>query len=185
MGGGNALREASSREAGGLGLAPEERPVVERLTALGIAYERYQHPPIATAESAGEHWARIDAVHCKNLFLRNQQGSRHYLVILEHTKRANLRSVAAQIGDGKLSFASPDRLMRYLGVMPGSVSPFGLIHDHERHVRVYLDHTLKIAPRISFHPNINTATIVLCQEDFYRFLASCRNPIHHVNVAGG
>ena len=62
-------------------------------------------------EAAGEHWARIDAVHCKNLFLRNQKGNRHYLVIVEHTKRADLRRVADQIGDGKLSFASPERLM--------------------------------------------------------------------------
>ena len=185
MGGGDASQEAGSAATGATVLAPQEGPVVERLTALGIAYERYQHPPIATAESAGEHWSNIDAVQCKNLFLRNQKGLRHYLVILEHTKRADLRSVASQIGDGKLSFASPDRLMRYLGVTPGSVSPFGLIHDHERHVRVYLDHALKSAPRISFHPNVNTATIVLRQEDFWRFLASCRNPIHVVKVARG
>ena len=89
-----------------------EIPVYERLDALGIPYERFEHPPIATADAAGEHWAVIHAVHCKNLFLRNQKGNRHYLVIVEHTKRADLRRVADQIGDGKLSFASPERLMR-------------------------------------------------------------------------
>ncbi len=164
--------------------APEEGPVAARLEALGIAYERYEHPPIATAESAGEHWARIDAVHCKNLFLRNQKGTRHYLVILEHTKRADLRAVADQIGDGKLSFASPDRLQKHLGVTPGSVSPFGLIHDQDHHVRVYLDRTLTAATRISFHPNINTATLVLSRADFQRFLASCGNLVREVNVDG-
>src|SRR3712207_9034519 len=66
------------------------------------------------------------------------------------------RSVADQIGDGKLSFASPERLLTYLGVTPGSVSPFGLIHDRDRHVRVYLDRSLRDAERISFHPYINT-----------------------------
>lgn len=162
----------------------EEQVVRERLRALEIPYERYEHPPIATAESAGEHWADIDAVHCKNLFLRNQKGTRHYLVILEHTKRADLRAVADQIGDGKLSFASPDRLMKYLGVTPGSVSPFGLIHDHDEHVRVYLDRALKHAPRISFHPNINTATLVLALADFERFLSTCGNLVGDVNVDG-
>ncbi len=160
----------------------EERVVAERLRDLEIPYERYEHPPIATAEAAGAHWAQIEAVHCKNLFLRNQKGTRHYLVILEHTKRADLRAVASQIGDGKLSFASPDRLLRHLGVTPGSVSPFGLIHDPERHVRVYLDRPLRRAPRISFHPNINTATLVLALADFERFLAACGHAVRWVDV---
>jgi len=147
-----------------------EVPVYARLGELGIAYERFEHPPIATADAAGEHWTAIDAVHCKNLFLRNQKGNRYYLVIVEHTKRADLRRVADQIGDGKLSFASPDRLMTLLSVTPGSVSPFGLIHDRERQVHVFLDRALASATRISFHPNINTRTIVLAFADFERFL---------------
>jgi Ala-tRNA(Pro) deacylase len=150
-----------------------EKPVVERLEALGITFERYEHPPIATAAEGDEHWSAIDAAHCKNLFLRNQKGDRHYLVIIEHTKRADLRHVANQIGDGKLSFASPERLMKYLAVTPGSVSPYALIHDRERHVRLFIDRDLKTAERISFHPNMNTATIVTRLSDFVRFLESC------------
>lgn len=161
---------------------PEERPVMARLHELGIAWERFAHPAIATADAAGEHWARIDAVHCKNLFLRNQKGNRHYLVILEHTKRADLRAVADQIGDGKLSFASPERLREHLGVSPGSVSPFGLIHDVGKQVRVYLDRTLAQASRISFHPNINTLTYVLALDEFRRYLSSTGNPVSEVRV---
>ena len=164
-------------------MTPQEERVGAYLRGLGIQFEPHQHPPIATAEEGELHWAGIDAVHCKNLFLRNQKGTRHYLVILAHTKRADLRAVADQIGDGKLSFASPDRLMKYLGVTPGSVSPFGLIHDHDHHVRVYLDRELKRAPRISFHPNINTATFVLSYSDFERFLASCENVVRYVDVS--
>ena len=137
---------------------------------LGIAYERFEHPPVPTVEEAEKHWAGIDAAHCKNLFLRNQKGNRHYLVIIAHTKRADLRAVANQIGDGKLSFASPERLMTYLGVTPGSVSPAGLINDREHHVRVFLDRDLKTAARISFHPNVNTATLTVSFADFQRFL---------------
>ena len=117
--------------------------MLDRLTSLGIAYERFEHPPVPTVEEAEKHWAGIDAAHCKNLFLRNQKGNRHYLVIIAHTKRADLRAVANQIGDGKLSFASPERLMTHLGVTPGSVSPAGLINDREHHVRVFLDRDLE------------------------------------------
>ena len=164
-------------------MTPQEERVAHYLATLGIPFERHEHPAIATAEEGEVHWAGIEAVHCKNLFLRNQKGTRHYLVILAHTKRADLRSVADQIGDGTLSFASAERLMKYLGVTPGSVSPFGLIHDHDHHVRVDLDRELKQAPRISFHPNINTATLVLTYGDFERFLASCENLVRYVDVS--
>lgn len=154
----------------------------ERLAALGISYERHEHPPVATVEEAQRHWAGIDAAHCKNLFLRNQKGDRHYLVIVVHSKRVDLREVANQIGDGKLSFASPERLMTYLGVTPGSVSPFGLINDREHRVRVYVDRDLKTASRISFHPNVNTVTITIEFADFGRFLDACTNPVRYIEA---
>ena len=159
-----------------------EQSVLERLTSLGIAFERFEHPPVPTVDEAMQHWAGIDAAHCKNLFLRNQKGNRHYLVIIAYTKRADLRAVAAQISDGKLSFASPERLMTHLGVEPGSVSPAGLINDRQHHVRVYLDRDLKQATRISFHPNVNTATVTVGREDFDRFLAACGNHIGFLEV---
>jgi len=163
-------------------VTPQEQQVGDLLASLGIAVERHAHPPVATVEDGHVHWAGIDATHCKNLFLRNQKGTRHYLVILMHTKRADLRAIADQIGDGKLSFASPERLMTYLSVTPGSVSPFGLIHDTEHHVRVFLDRDLKSAARVSFHPNINTATWVLAWGDFERFLGSVGNQVRYVSV---
>lgn len=163
-------------------MTAEEIPVVQRLRDLGIGFERHEHPPVATVEEAAQHWAGIAAVHCKNLFLRNQKGDRHYLLILEHSKKADLRAVANQIGDGKLSFGSPERLMKHLGLTPGSVSPFGLIHDRTHSVRVVVDRDLQAAERLSFHPNINTATLVVSRDDFARFLAACGNPVQHVTV---
>jgi len=159
----------------------QEQQVDDYLASLGITVERHHHPPVATVDDGEVHWAAIDATHCKNLFLRNQKGTRHYLVILMHNKRADLRAIADQIGDGKLSFASPGRLMTHLGVAPGSVSPFGLINDAEHHVRVFLDRDLKSAARVSFHPNINTATWVLAWPDFERFLAAVGNPVRYVS----
>jgi Ala-tRNA(Pro) deacylase len=162
--------------------ADPEEAVYARLASLGIAYARYEHPPVATVDEAVQHWHGIDATHCKNLFLRNQRGDRHYLVILVHSKRADLRAVATQIGDGKLSFASPERLRAHLGVSPGSVSPFGLINDRHHHVRVYLDRDLKSASRVSFHPNINTRTLTLSFADFERFLTESGNPVGYITV---
>jgi Ala-tRNA(Pro) deacylase len=163
-------------------MTTQESEVVARLRALGIAWERHEHPPAATVEEAERHWAGIDATHCKNLFLRNQKGTRHYLVVLVASKKADLRAVADQIGDGKLSFASPARLMTHLGLTPGSVSPFGLIHDTEHQVRVVLDRDLKAASRVSFHPNINTVTLTITFSDFQKFLETARNTVQYVTV---
>ncbi len=159
-----------------------EQAVYDRLTQLGIPYERHDHPPVPTVEAAEQYWAGIDATHCKNLFLRNQKGNRHYLVVLLASKKADLRAVADQIGDGKLSFASPERLMKQLGLEPGSVSPFGLINDVDHAVRVVLDRDLKLAERVSFHPNLNTRTLVISGADFQRFLSACGNPVQYVSI---
>ena len=164
-------------------MTEQERAVRARLDELGIGYTRHEHPPVATVDEAVQHWAGIDATHCKNLFLRNPKGDRHYLVILPHTKRADLRAVAGQIGDGRLSFGSPERLMTHLGLTPGSVSPFGLINDKAHAVRVVLDRDLRRAERLAFHPNINTATLVVGREDFMKFLEVCGNPVQYVSVA--
>jgi len=160
----------------------QEAGVVARLAELGIPFTRHEHPPVATVDEAAAHWAGIDATHCKNLFLRNQKGNRHYLVVLTASKKADLKAVAEQIGDGKLSFASPERLMTHLGLTPGSVSPFGLINDREHLVRVVLDRDFQTAARLAFHPNINTATLTVAAADFKRFLDACSNPVQHVTI---
>ena len=165
-----------------MGVVDQEAPVYARLDALGIAFTRHEHPPVATADEAEVHWAAIEGMHFKNLFMRNQQGTKHYLVIVRHPKRADLRGIADQIGDGRLSFGSPERLMTHLGVTPGSVSPFGLINDTDHSVRVVLDRDVKAATLISFHPNINTATITLTWADFLRFLDTRGNPVQYVTV---
>jgi Ala-tRNA(Pro) deacylase len=161
---------------------PEEEPVVATLRELEIPFTRHEHPPVATVDEASAHWAGIDATHCKNLFLRNQKGNRHYLVVLTASKKADLKSVAEQIGDGKLSFASPERLMTHLGLTPGSVSPFGLINDREHLVRVVLDRDFQTATRLAFHPNINTLTFTIAAADFRKFLEHCGNSVQHVAI---
>ncbi len=163
-------------------MTARQQPVLDALRSLDIAFERHEHPPVATVAEAEAHWGAIVAAHCKNLFLRNQRGDRHYLVIVTHSKRADLRRVAEQIGDGKLSFASPERMMKCLGVSPGSVSPFGLLNDPQRHVRVFLDRDLAHASRISFHPNDNTATLVLAFSDFERFLQHVGHAVRFITI---
>lgn len=103
--------------------------VLDFLEANGIEYELFTHPPLPTIEIALDYWKNIKATHCKNLFFRNHKGNRHYLVSFECHKNLDIHSLEHLLGQGKLSFASPERMEHCLGLLPGSVSPFGLIHD--------------------------------------------------------
>ena len=156
--------------------------VLRLLKALDIPFEIYEHPPVATVEEALPYWQKIRAAHCKNLFFRNHKGNRHYLVILRHDRRLNIRDLEQRLGQGKISFASPRRMERYLGLTGGSVSVFGLINDTENHVHLFLDAGLESASRISFHPNVNTATVVISRESLRRFLTWTGNTYEFIKL---
>ena len=156
--------------------------VYAALDALGISYGRFEHPPVFNAGDASRYWDRLPGVQCKNLFLRNKKGDRHYLVILEISKKADLKSLVRLVNDDRLSFGSPERLMAELGLTPGSVSPFGLLNDPDGSVAVLVDADLRGAEGLIFHPNINTASVVVSWEGLDRFLRSRTNPVRYVDV---
>jgi len=159
-----------------------ERKVEDALTALGIAWVRHEHPPVFTVEDTKLHWRDLRATHCKNLFLRNNKGNRHYLVITEASKAVDLKALTRTLGEDRLSFGSPERLQRCLGLEPGSVSPFGLLNNTAKDVRVIVDAELRAAERLGFHPNINTATLEISRPDLERFLAAMGNEVRWLAI---
>ena len=132
-----------------------EEKVLNYLQKYDIPYVCYNHPEGKTIEEAKRWWRNDGSVHCKNIFLRNHKGNKHYLVSFNcdhdldiHDLEQRLKAVLTGKGlsaPGKLSFASPERMLKYLDIEPGSVSPFGLINDTENHVHFFIDETLKDA----------------------------------------
>jgi Ala-tRNA(Pro) deacylase len=152
------------------------------LEKLSIEFEYHEHPPLATIEDAKIHWAHYNSGRCKNIFFRNHKGDRHYLVILEHLRQLNIKDLEKRLKQGKLTFASDQRLKNYLGVEPGSVSPFGLINDPEKHVHLFIDEKLNECDRLTFHPNINTASLVISKPDFIKFLEYTGNSYEFIRL---
>lgn len=152
------------------------------LDHLNIHYDYYEHPPAPTIEEAVKYWKDIESAHCKNLFFRNHKGNKHYLVIVEHTHDLRIHDLEQRLKQGKLSFASDERMKKYLGVTPGSVTPFGLINDKDHHVHLFIDIHLKERKKISFHPCINTASLVISYPDFERFLAHTGNSYEYLEL---
>jgi len=152
------------------GLSDPERKVLEILDNLKIQWQRIEHPPVYSLEESKQYWQENCGAHCKNLFVRNYRGTHHYLVIVQGEKKVDLKWLTAQLGEDRLSFASEERLKRFLGLTPGAVSPFGLINDLQKEVRVVVDKDLLVESELNFHPNVNTATLRISTSDFLRFL---------------
>lgn len=166
--------------------------VLEYLRSHNIPFECYNHPEGKTIEEAKRWWREDGSVHCKNLFFRNHKGNKHYLVCFDcdhdlaiHELEARLKASLVSQGlpsCGKLSFASPERMLKYLGLEPGSVSPFGLINDQEHHVHLFLDENLRQATSLSFHPNDCRGTVVISNEAFARYLEVVGNTFEYITL---
>lgn len=159
-----------------------EEKLYDTLNLLGIKYIRYEHNPVYTVEEANKLDIYISGQQCKNLFLRNRKGDVHYLVILDEAKQVDLKFLSEQIGSTNLSFASEERLYKYLGLKPGSVSPFGIINDIERDVIVLIDRDLISTSIVNFHPNVNTATISVSYTDFEKFIKWHENKFYYIDI---
>jgi Ala-tRNA(Pro) deacylase len=144
--------------------------IYNALHNLDITFTYHEHPPAPTIEIARHYWKDLNATHCKNLFFRNHKGDKHYLVVFEHMQNLEVKSLEHILKQGKISFASDWRLQKYLGLQAGSISPLALVNDVENHVYVFFDQNIRNAETISFHPGINTASIVIKFIDFMRFM---------------
>ena len=152
---------------------PED--IFARLAALDIAAKSAEHPPVFTVEEAKALRGELPGAHIKNLFLRNKKGVMWLFTCLED-RRIDLKAFGARLGAGRLSFGSADRLMKYLGVEPGAVTPFGVVNDRAGAVTVVLDQALMARDHVNCHPLVNTMTTAISASGLVRFLESVDHP---------
>jgi Ala-tRNA(Pro) deacylase len=167
-----------------------EETVYQYLKEHEIKYSSYNHPEGKTIEEAKRWWHDDGSVHCKNIFMRNHKGNQHYLICFPCDKELDIHDLEARLkaslqaqglpSCGKLSFASPERMMKYLGLEPGSVSPFGLINDTTNHVILFLDKELQSAATLSFHPNDCRGTVVITQQEWQKYLDGIGNDYKYI-----
>ena len=152
-----------------------------RLDALGIDYETRTHPPVFTVEEAKALRGTIPGAHTKNLFIRDKKGAM-WLVVAQEDRPVDLKTLQVKLGTKRLSFGSARRLMEYLGVAPGAVTPFAVVNDHQGRVSVALDMGLRDLQPWSFHPLDNAMTTTLHGDDLVRFLESVVHPVRWVDL---
>jgi Ala-tRNA(Pro) deacylase len=140
------------------------------LKSADISYILHEHPAVFTVEEANALLCGVEGQKTKNLFLRDKKGTQHFLVVAADDTRVDLKELGRILGVGNLIFASPERLKRYLGILPGAVSPLALLHDRDVHVKLIFDRTVWEVEFIQSHPLVNTQTLVLSHDALIRFL---------------
>lgn len=158
--------------------------IYQFLADHNIAYERHDHPPVFTCEEALRLVPPLPAAKTKNLFLRDRKGRRHFLVTVGYEKAVDLKALASLLRVSKLGFASAERLQRYLGVDPGSVSILAVVNDLNREVEMIMDKDLWEAKAFQCHPLVNTSTLVISRDHIQRFLEITGHPVRVLDVPG-
>jgi Ala-tRNA(Pro) deacylase len=143
-----------------------------KLEALGIRTATVRHPPLFTVEQSKALRGELPGGHTKNLFLKDKK-DRMWLVTAEEDRPIDLKALGTVLGaQGRVSFGSPERLVRHLGVDPGAVTPFGLANDAAGAVAFVLDEGLLRHDVLNFHPLTNDATTAIGRDDFLRFMTA-------------
>ncbi len=146
---------------------PDE--LLAHLDGLGLGYALHRHPPLFTVEDSKALRGELSGGHCKNLFLRDRKG-RMWLGVALEDRQIDLKQLGAALGGARLSFGSPDRLMKYLGVIPGAVSPYALFNDVDRELTVVLDKEMLTFDPLNYHPLSNDMTIAVSPDSLLAFL---------------
>ena len=140
------------------------------LEANQIAYSRHDHPAVYTVEEADRLVPELAAAKTKNLFLRDDKGRRHFLVVVPGHKQVDLKTLKDRMGIKRISFGSPQRLQKHLGIEPGAVSILALYNDKALAVELFVDQELWTSESFQCHPLVNTATLEITRENLIRFL---------------
>ena len=143
--------------------------LLARLDALGFDTPTTEHDPMWPVEDS--HRLREDdreEGHCTSLVLRNKKG-KMWLVVMLEDQRLDIKALGEALGE-KLSFAKPERLMEYLGVIPGSVTPFSVVNDDTNAVQVVLQRRMMECAHLHYHPLRNFMTTKISAADLIRFL---------------
>lgn len=157
--------------------------VLKELDELKIEYKEVSHTPVFTIEEMDKLGNIFEnAKICKNLFVRDQKGKKHFLIVMPEEKRAPLAEISEKLHSTKLSFASEERLMKYLKLTPGAVTPLAVINDEQNEVEVVIDEALMKEELLGVHTCVNTSTILIKPLDLEKYIKKLNNKVRYIKI---
>mgnify|MGYP003091686733 FL=1 len=156
--------------------------VVDQLNELGIPFQIVEHEPVQTTEQADRFIEGIEGVRTKTMFLTNKKNRNFYLVIIDDVKRLDMDVFKEIVEENRIKMASAETLNDKMMLLPGTVSPFGLLNNRDKDIQVYFDQEIVSEERMCFHPNTNEKTIFVNTEDLFTFLKAIGYEAHVINL---
>lgn len=147
------------------------------LDRSGIGYEITEHAAVYNMAELAEVPLPYPEADAKNLFVRDDKKRNYYLITVQGDKHVDLKAFRRQHGLRNLSFASAEDLMEIMGLIPGAVTPLGILNDEGRRVEFFLDEAFA-GGRVGVHPNDNTATVWMRTDDLIRLVEEHGNAVH-------
>lgn len=155
-----------------------KQQIYDYLQENSIWHEITQHKAVYNMAELAEVPCPYPEADAKNLFVRDDKKQNYYLITVKGEKRVNLKAFRKAQGTRNLSFASAEDLMERLGLIPGAVTPLGVLNNETRSVKVFLDRDFLQEPGlVGVHPNDNTATVWLKTEDLIRIIREHGNEV--------
>lgn len=156
--------------------------VADTLNELGITFHIVEHEPALTTEQADHFIEGIEGVRTKTMFLTNKKKRNFYLVIMDDAKRLDMDVFKEFVEEKQIKMASAETLNDKMMLLPGTVSPFGLLNNRDKDIQVYFDQEIVSEERMCFHPNTNEKTIFVNTEDLFTFLKAIGYEAHVINL---
>ena len=147
-----------------------DKDLFQFLDGLGITHTTKEHAPVFTVAESVALRDEIPGGHTKNLFVKDKKDN-YFLMTVEEHATVDLKTIHSVIGAAsRVSFGRPEKLMEYLGVIPGAVTAFGIINDAGKSVKIIVDEALMQFDTINCHPLRNDATTSIGSKDLLRFI---------------
>ena len=156
--------------------------VKEYLNTIGIQFKIVEHEPAYTTEEADKYIEGHDGVRTKTMFICNKKKTNYYMIIMDDSKRLDMNKFKEIVSEKQMKMASEEALKEKLGVKPGMVSPFGLLNNDEKDVKIYMDKEIITEEIMTFHPNDNTKTLFITTKDLFKYLESIGYEINIIEL---
>lgn len=143
--------------------------VKEYLNSIGIEFKIVEHEPAYTTEEADKYIEGHDGVRTKTMFICNKKKTNYYMIIMDDSKRLDMNKFKEIVSEKQMKMASEEALKEKLGIKPGMVSPFGLLNNDEKDVKIYMDKEIITEEIMTFHPNDNTKTLFITIKDLFKY----------------
>ena len=161
----------------------DKKDIYKLLDNLGIKYEITEHKAVFNMEELADIALPYPEAEAKNLFVRDDKKLNYYLITVKGSKRVDLKAFRKQNGTRPLTFASENELKSVMELIPGAVTPFGILNDRERKVKFFIDSEFTGSPGlIGVHPNDNTATVWLSTEDLINIIKKHGNSVYSIEL---